>query len=139
MGWIKATAISALAIGVIFLALGILSVLAVYTDTSGAVQVPGTISRVVPPVDSVDSVHLVVQTNDGHGVLRVGTSSEDGADFLIGQPVTVLVKGGQEPELDDGSGRYTGSMVAIVGAVPPLIAGFALWRSRDRLARTPQS
>lgn len=98
---------------------GLLSVLAVYADTSGTVQVPGTITKVLPPVNSVDSVHLVVPTTDGHGVRRVGTASEDGADFSIGQPVTVLVKGGQESELDDGSGRYTASLVAIVAAAPP--------------------
>lgn len=139
MGWIKAMAIGFITIGVFFLALGLLSVLAVYAETSGAVQVPGTITKVLPPENSVDSLHLVVQTTTGHGLVRVVTSSEDPADFSVGQTVTLLIKGGQEEGLDDGSGRYTGSLVAVLAGVPPLIAGIAFWRSRHRLARNPQT
>ena len=139
MWWIKAMAIGSITTGLFFLTLGLLSVLAVYAENSGAAQVPGTITKVLPPESSVDSVHLVVQTTTGHGVLRVLTSSEDPADFSVGQTVTLLIRGGQETGLDDGSERYTGSLVAVLASLPPLIAGIACWRSRHRLARNPQT
>lgn len=132
---IKAAAVPAIAVGLFFVTVGLIGLPAMYLDTSGAAQVAGRIATVVPPADSADSVHLLVRISDGHGIMRALTSSEDPADFTPGQPVTLLVKAGQDAELDEGAGRYTGSLVAIVGGVFPLTAGIGLWRSHDRRAR----
>ena len=135
--WIRAYAIAASVIGVLFLTIGMLSIWAVYSETSGTTRLQATVTAVQPPVNSTDSVHLAVKTTDGR-VYRVATSSEDTSDFSSSERTAILVKKGQEPVQDAGSGRYTGSLVLVVGGLVPLSVGIALWRTRGRLARAPR-
>jgi hypothetical protein len=135
--YFKLMSVVAVAIGLFFLAVGLLGVWAVYATTSGTSQVRGRIATVLPPESSDGSVHLLVHMTEGPTIARVATNSEDPADFSSGEPVTVLVKHGQTPQLDDGSGRYTGDLVAVAGGVVPLLAGIALWRALKRVGRTP--
>lgn len=137
--WVRAYAVCALGIGLLFVTLGLLSTLAVYAGTSGTTRVPAVIQTVQPQADSTDSVHLLVKPDNGHGVLRAAASSEVAGDYAPGERVAVLVKSGQEPMLDDGSGRYTGSLVALAGGIVPLVVGITLWRSRNRLRGKPGS
>ncbi|GAA1984648.1 hypothetical protein GCM10009817_27600 [Terrabacter lapilli] len=139
--WGRAYAISALSIGLLFMTLGLLSTWAVFAGTSGTTRLPGVVQTVQAQANSSDSVHLLVKTDDGH-VVRHAASTEVASDYSPGERVAVLVKSGQEPILDDGSGRYTGSLITLAAGIVPLMVGIILRRSRDRLGResaNPQS
>lgn len=135
--WVRAAAVVFGIIGFLFLTLGLLSGWAVYAGTTGSTRVVGRIMTVVPPTNSTDSVHLLVRIVGTPSPLRVTTSSEDPHDYAIGNTAAVLIKADQDPALDDGSGRYTGSLVAAGGGLIALIVGLILWRNRGRLV--PQS
>ena len=137
--WIRSYALTAGVIGAFFVTLGLLSTVGEFAQTSGTVRLQGTVKAVQAPVNSTASVHLLVQTADGHRVLRVVTTSGDPSDFAPGERTAILVKQGQEPFQDEGSGRYTSSLVTTGAGLPPLLVGIGLWRSRERLARKPMN
>jgi hypothetical protein len=133
-GWLRAYALSHVALGCIFLTLGLLNLWGTYEQSSNATRLTGTVKSVQPPASSTDSVHLLVQTS-GRGSFRVGTLSEVSSDFSPGERAAILIKRGQEPVLDDT--RYTGSLVAAGAGAVPLLTGIILWRSRARVVRKP--
>lgn len=133
-GWLRALATTSLAIGSLFLTLGLISVWGTYEESLGATRLTGTVTSVQPPATSTDSVHLMVKT-PGRGSFRVATLSEVASDFSRGKRAAILIKRGQEPVLDDS--RYTGGLVAAGAGVVPLVVGIVLWRSRGRLLRKP--
>lgn len=132
-GWLMGYVFGSVAVGSLFLTLGLLSLSGRYEQSSGATRLTGTVKSVQPPASSTDSVHLVVETS-GRGSFRVATLSEVSSDFSPGERAAILIKRGQEPVLDDT--RYTVGLVTVGAGAVPLLTGIILW-SRARLVRKP--
>lgn len=63
--WVRAYAIAALAVGLLFVTVGLLSTWAVHAGTSGTTRLPGVVQTVQPQTGSTASVHLLVKSDDG--------------------------------------------------------------------------